>query len=437
MKNILLAFVGMALMSCATSIPMEVTKLPNIDTSFIQRLAVMPFDVSDNSALQRQTAQALYDKVSEIIARTGKFTLVSPDEVLRLRRAGQNVSDNVDGLFTGNVVSLSVKNGSHVETRTRYNRDTKKNEEYLMTVYDREVLLYFSYRLERARDGSIVGQVNKSAVAADHEDEYFSRLQPTFNLVQQAINNSLRLLAHDIAPYRITEKRVLAEETSKAPDVKARVKQAKALLKEGSYRSALEVYAKIHEETGSFASGYNAAIMTEIIGDTDKAIALMSALENKTGNPKAASELARMRNTLAEARILEENYSDVSGIAKVIKDASEDISARLPSSAKFSFMSGAAGESQLMEYVLDGIATALVGRLTFIDRQNNALIAAEKQFQLSGAVDDDSIVSIGHELGVDIIVVFSINGSGNLRRLVVKALDVETAQVVYQNQFEI
>ncbi|MDR1466375.1 MAG: hypothetical protein LBI40_01980 [Treponema sp.] len=437
MKIILSAFISMLFVSCATSIPVEVTKLPNIDTSSIQRLAVMPFEVSDNSTLQKQTAQAIYGRASEIIASTGKFVLVSPDEVLRMRQAGRDISNSVDGLFTGNVVSLTVMDGSHWETRTRYNADTKKNEEYSVRIYDREVLLYFSYRLERSRDGSIVGQLNKSASASDHSDEFASKLQPTFNLIQRAINSSLGLLARDIAPYKTTEKRVLAKETSKNRDIKARMKEANAFLKEGSYRAALKIFAEIHKDSGSFASGYNTAIMTEIIGDLDGAIVLMATLESEFGNPQATAELARMRNTFAETRELEEKYSDANGIEKIIKNISDDVSAKLPLNAKLSFMSGSVVESQLMEYVLDGVAVSLVSRLTIIDRQNNALIAAEKQFQLSGAVDDDSIVSIGHELGVDVIVIFSISGSGNLRRLVVKALNVETAQVVYQNQFEI
>jgi hypothetical protein len=415
---------------------MEVTKLPNIDTSFIQRLAVMPFDVSDNSALQKQTAQALYGRVSEIIAGTGSFVLVSPDEVARLRQTGQNISDSVDGLFTGSIVSLTVTDSSHSETRIRYNSDAKKNEKYSVLIHDREVLLYFNYRFERARDGSIVGQVSKSASASDH-NESVSKLQPVFTLIQDAIHRSLRLLARDIAPYKITEKRILIRETSKDRVIKAHVKETKALLREGSYRAALRIFSEIYKDTGSFASGYNMAIMTEIIGDLNGAITLMSALESETGNPKAASELARMRNTLAETRELEEKYSDTNGVAKVIKNVSDDIFAKLPLNAKFSFINISARESQLMEYVFDGVATSLVDRLTLVDRQNNALIAAEKQFQLSGAVDDDSVVSIGRELGVDIIVLFSISGYGNLRRLIVKALNVETARVMYQNQFDI
>ncbi|MDR0644770.1 MAG: hypothetical protein LBG05_07675 [Treponema sp.] len=433
----LLVSAGVLLVSCATSISVEATKLPHMDTSFIQRLAVMPFDVSDNSTLQKQTAQALYSRVSEIIASTGRFVLVSPDEISRLRYAGQNISDSVDGLFRGNIVSLIVINDSHSEIRHRYNSNTKKNEEYSVLVYDREVQLYFSYRLERARDGSIVSQVNKSASASDHNDESVSKLLPAFTLVQNAIDSSLKLLARDVAPYRVIERRILAEETTKNREVKARVKEAKAFLKEGSYRAALKIFAEIHKDTGSFASGYNAAIITEVVGDLNLAIALMSALENETGNPKAASELVRMQNTLAETRELAEKYSDTNGsAAKIIKNVSNDIAENLPSGAKLSLMGISAGES-LLEYVLNGVAASLVGRMVIVDRQNNTVIATEKQFQASGAVDDDSVVSIGNELGVDIIVLFSINGFGNLRRLVVKAINVETTQVVYQNQFEI
>jgi predicted subunit of tRNA(5-methylaminomethyl-2-thiouridylate) methyltransferase len=65
------------------------------------------------------------------------------------------------------------------------------------------------------------------------------------------------------------------------------------------------------------------------------------------------------------------------------------------------------------------------------------LIDAEQQFQLSGAVSDESAVSIGKQLGVKYIVFCWIGGEKSLRRLNTKVLNIETAQIEYQDDVEI
>jgi hypothetical protein len=49
---------------------------------------------------------------------------------------------------------------------------------------------------------------------------------------------------------------------------------------------------------------------------------------------------------------------------------------------------------------------------------------------MSGEVDDDTAVSIGKFIGADIIVTGRVDGEGNLRRLRLRALNTQTAQVV-------
>ena len=57
-------------------------------------------------------------------------------------------------------------------------------------------------------------------------------------------------------------------------------------------------------------------------------------------------------------------------------------------------------------------------------------IRQERNFQMSGEVDDDFVASIDHCLGADIVLTGSISGEGEMRRLRFRALDVKTAQVL-------
>jgi hypothetical protein len=49
---------------------------------------------------------------------------------------------------------------------------------------------------------------------------------------------------------------------------------------------------------------------------------------------------------------------------------------------------------------------------------------------MSGEVDDDSAISIGKFLGANIVVTGNVSGTGSLRRLRIKALDVLTGEIV-------
>jgi hypothetical protein len=60
---------------------------------------------------------------------------------------------------------------------------------------------------------------------------------------------------------------------------------------------------------------------------------------------------------------------------------------------------------QFTNRVIDDLTNLLVdGKVRIVDRQNLDKIHDEQNYQLSGYVDDDSAVSIGHELGATAII---------------------------------
>jgi curli biogenesis system outer membrane secretion channel CsgG len=65
-----------------------------------------------------------------------------------------------------------------------------------------------------------------------------------------------------------------------------------------------------------------------------------------------------------------------------------------------------------------------------IDRSQLDSLRREQDFQLSGEVDDETAVSIGKIAGADIIVTGRIDGEGSLRRLRLRAINTQTAQVI-------
>jgi TolB-like protein len=303
------------------------------------------------------------------------------------------------------------------------------------------VNIVFIYRLIRSRDGSIIGQVTKSAKGDEGSwKENREELTQPRDRAKSILADQLRSLPRDLAPWQTVESRTLEKDKGKNP----RMKEAEKLVKAKNYQAALNLYREIYSSTGNFAAGYNAAIFTEALGDLNGAITLMQRLSQQSGNPGAASELARMNRTLSDSRILAEKYGE-SGSQTLIaaKKVSSDLNTRLSRGTKISILNitaaGRQNEKQLADYVIEQLTTEIVNArlLTVVERQNIELIRTEQAFQMSGEVSDDSAIGIGHLLGAEVVVTCSVTGTNNLRRLIVRALNVETGEILHQSSTEI
>ncbi|MCL1930969.1 MAG: CsgG/HfaB family protein [Treponema sp.] len=104
----------------------------------------------------------------------------------------------------------------------------------------------------------------------------------------------------------------------------------------------------------------------------------------------------------------------------------------MPRDSTIAILSVYSADSETSEYVIDELEYKFVGTRKFkiVDRRRLEQIRREQNFQLSGDVDDNSAVSIGNMLGATIVITGDISGSGSSRRLVLKAIDVKTAQIV-------
>ena len=72
-----------------------------------------------------------------------------------------------------------------------------------------------------------------------------------------------------------------------------------------------------------------------------------------------------------------------------------------------------------------------------IDRKDLSLIIEEQKLQLSGIIDEDSIVELSKIKGIDILVFGKIINSERVKYIELKILDVETALIIDQQLIEI
>lgn len=119
-----------------------------------------------------------------------------------------------------------------------------------------------------------------------------------------------------------------------------------------------------------------------------------------------------------------------------LKNGVSYLRSRVPQNTRVSILNIESDSPELSGYVLKNLSTALVndGYFTVIERDAAGLssLDGEMNYQLSGAVSDETSLFLGRQLGAEIILLGGMNPSGQGYRLDLKALQVETAQVAAQ-----
>jgi hypothetical protein len=67
---------------------------------------------------------------------------------------------------------------------------------------------------------------------------------------------------------------------------------------------------------------------------------------------------------------------------------------------------------------------------TIVDRNNIDAVIREQNFQTSGYVDDNAVVILGKFIGANVVITGSISGTGSQKRMVIKAIDVSTSEIL-------
>jgi TolB-like protein len=115
-----------------------------------------------------------------------------------------------------------------------------------------------------------------------------------------------------------------------------------------------------------------------------------------------------------------------------LNNSTSYFSGRIPANTKVVVLNFSSKWADLSDYIIEELIGYIVndGKLTVVDRQNLETIRREMDFQLSGEVSDETAQSIGRKLGAQTIISGSIMAIGNSYRLRIRAISVETAQIL-------
>jgi len=114
-----------------------------------------------------------------------------------------------------------------------------------------------------------------------------------------------------------------------------------------------------------------------------------------------------------------------------IRETSNYLNKQLPKGNKLMILNVQSDFPALSEYIIDELIANSVNDRIFsvVDRQQLNTIRAELDFQMSGEVDDATAQSLGRMAGAQIIISGAVSKIGDLYRLRVRALSVQSAQI--------
>jgi hypothetical protein len=137
-----------------------------------------------------------------------------------------------------------------------------------------------------------------------------------------------------------------------------------------------------------------------------------SNFESITEAPASATNSTELEKAIARAvNSMKDQINNGAKIAVLnISSSSNDISSNIIDEVMFQF-------TQVRKFII-------------VDRQALDAVRSEQLFQFSGEVDDNTAVNIGKMLGAEIVITGSLTGNTGSQRLVLKALNVQSAQVV-------
>lgn len=254
---------------------------------------------SRNSA-QEQLAKYATDKFISLLVKTDYFTVMDPSNVTgaimkadRLNLSPVELGEvlGTDALITGSITYLNA----NIDSKS-YQKKDSKGRLIFVTTYTKKAEVTLSYRVVNSQTGQVVAVKQLKGDAAREESDP-DDLPGDLGMYESILDRILSAVPRQLVPYKVTEYRALLADETKDEEMK----RLDELTRKKFYADALAGYLEIWKNKRNAAAGYNAAIMLEITGDIDGAIALMIEVAGTAKNERALKEIERLNRTKAEA----------------------------------------------------------------------------------------------------------------------------------------
>jgi hypothetical protein len=118
-------------------------------------------------------------------------------------------------------------------------------------------------------------------------------------------------------------------------------------------------------------------------------------------------------------------------VEDALERAAKQIMTAIQPNSRIAIVYVTSNDANTVEFISRELEYIMVNEgFTIIDRTQLDELRLEQNFQMSGEVDDETAVSIGKIVGANIIITGDITGSDSTRRLRLRVLNTQTAQVM-------
>jgi tetratricopeptide (TPR) repeat protein len=335
--SILTVAAALFLVGCATSIPVTVTKPAEVNMSATRKVAVLDFAVipearSDRTenllaralealfhierrekTLEERVSKYATERVILALVDTGYFQVVSPREVREVMRGkpGRGVgvtqvgtATGAQAVISGEIYMMRSEDEASITTEDVKNPDTGVVNRHIRYWVSRSATLGLEYFVVNAETGAIIATRSlENTLEKKKEGKDLDRLPRAEEMYESIIDSFMTNISRQLAPYKVRESRRLMKDKS------SRMQQAARLAKSGVYEEALAIYTEIWNESKNPAAGYNGAIVYEVTGNLDAAIALMKQTVGVSNEKRVAREYRRLLRVKEERKRLEEQLA--------------------------------------------------------------------------------------------------------------------------------
>lgn len=269
------------------------------------------YDLEDQ--LNKRVANYATQKLTESLASTEYFEMIDPQTVNQLIN-GRNLSNQsesemgamlgVDAVVVGSISTLYWKDTPYSDLKRIYNQD---GTEQVVTVnyIKREYSFSMGYRVIKTNSGTVITSRIFEKRTSDRElVENKDYLRDPEQVFHSMINDIVRQIKKQLAPYPVRERRSLSKDKAKDP----RLVQAAELVKNGLYDKALDIFINVWESTRNQSAGYNASIMYELRTELNKALNIMDEVLKYYPDKNNMQRIAKLRQIMEEQNRVSQQY---------------------------------------------------------------------------------------------------------------------------------
>jgi hypothetical protein len=194
------------------------------------------------------------------------------------------------------------------------------------------------------------------------------------------------------------------------------------------------IYAELYTMTTpklSFSAGSAAVSLTITPYDLKNFVIEQNGQALTLAVPTPASAPAPVPATAAPSAVPAKTPSAANTVEASLERAAYKIMEAIPPKTRIAIVYVTADDNDVAEFITYELEYHLVENdHIVIDRSQLDQIRKEQRLQISGEVDDNQAVSIGKIAGANIILTGAVTGRGDLRRLRVRAMNTQDAQVL-------